>query len=53
VLSGGVFQNALLLGAVARLLAAGGAEAWANREVPANDGGVSLGQAAMAACAPP
>jgi hydrogenase maturation protein HypF len=51
VLSGGVFQNALLTGELARLLSARGLEPWTNREVPANDGGISLGQAAMAACA--
>ncbi len=53
VLSGGVFQNELLLAAVAAALRMAGLEAWANREVPPNDGGVSLGQAAIAACAAP
>jgi hydrogenase maturation protein HypF len=51
VLSGGVFQNALLLDLVVRRLAGAGLAVWANREVPPNDGGVSLGQAAIAACA--
>jgi hydrogenase maturation protein HypF len=48
VVSGGVFQNALLV----RLLAdALGERLWLNRAVPANDGGISLGQAAVAAVA--
>jgi hydrogenase maturation protein HypF len=48
ILSGGVFQNRLLLD----LIAAAGSRApriLVNRQVPPNDGGVSLGQAAMAA----
>ena len=47
-LSGGVFQNRLL---VERVVARAEAEeftVWRNREVPANDGGVSLGQVALA-----
>jgi hydrogenase maturation protein HypF len=51
VLSGGVFQNALLLHDV-RALLADRIEIWTNCEVPPNDGGISLGQAAVAACAP-
>ncbi len=47
-LSGGVFQNALLLARVEALLKARGLEAYANHEVPANDGGISLGQALVA-----
>ncbi len=47
-LSGGVFQNALLLARVEMLLATRGLEAYANHEVPANDGGISLGQALVA-----
>lgn len=47
-LSGGCFQNALLLeGCVARLRAAGFA-VYFQRAIPANDGGISLGQAAVA-----
>jgi hydrogenase maturation protein HypF len=46
VLSGGVFQNELLLEHLKGLL--GSFEVWSNREVPANDGGISLGQAALA-----
>ncbi|MDW7982963.1 MAG: carbamoyltransferase HypF [Thermomicrobium sp.] len=51
VASGGVFQNALLLARMAELLQARGLELWTNRAVPPNDGGISLGQAALAACA--
>ena len=52
VLSGGVFQNRLLLECTAALLAAASLEVWTNREVPANDGGISLGQAALASVTP-
>jgi hydrogenase maturation protein HypF len=52
VLSGGVFQNGLLLAQVKTGLRAAGLEAWTNREVPPNDGGLSLGQAALAALNP-
>jgi hydrogenase maturation protein HypF len=48
VLSGGVFQNRLLLEGVAERLEGAGLAVWINREVPANDGGISLGQAALA-----
>jgi hydrogenase maturation protein HypF len=46
--SGGVFQNALLLSDLHALLAGSGIEALTNHLVPPNDGGISLGQAAMA-----
>jgi hydrogenase maturation protein HypF len=46
VASGGVFQNALLVELLAERL---GNRLWLNRKVPANDGGISLGQAALAA----
>ncbi|MFN2569916.1 MAG: carbamoyltransferase HypF [Candidatus Dormibacteria bacterium] len=48
-LSGGVFQNALLLTRTAELLREGGLDVYSNRLVPANDGGISLGQALVAA----
>jgi hydrogenase maturation protein HypF len=46
--SGGVFQNALLLSDLHALLAGTGIEVLTNHLVPPNDGGISLGQAAMA-----
>ena len=48
VLSGGVFQNELLVGELGELLVSDGRAVWTNRAVPANDGGISLGQAALA-----
>jgi hydrogenase maturation protein HypF len=49
VFSGGVFQNELLLLDLKRLLEGAGLEMMTNRLVPPNDGGISLGQAALAA----
>lgn len=49
VLSGGVFQNELLLEDLKTLLAAEPLQIWINHAVPPNDGGISLGQAALAA----
>jgi len=49
VLSGGVFQNELLLEDLKRLLKDESLEVWTNHAVPPNDGGISLGQAALAA----
>jgi hydrogenase maturation protein HypF len=49
VLSGGVFQNELLLRDLKDLLQPEQPEIWTNHAVPANDGGISLGQAALAA----
>jgi hydrogenase maturation protein HypF len=52
VLSGGVFQNALLLELIReRVDRPGALPVWSNREVPPNDGGIALGQAALATTA--
>jgi hydrogenase maturation protein HypF len=48
VLSGGVFQNELLLSDLRDLLQGHPFQIWTNHAVPANDGGISLGQAALA-----
>ena len=48
VLSGGVFQNDLLLGLVLDGLREGGLEAYAHELLPPNDACLSLGQAAVA-----
>ena len=47
-LSGGVFQNALLVTRCLESLEASGFTVLTHRQVPANDGGISLGQAAVA-----
>jgi hydrogenase maturation protein HypF len=49
VLSGGAFQNDLLLEDFRSLVADKALSIWTNRSVPSNDGGISLGQAALAA----
>jgi hydrogenase maturation protein HypF len=49
VLSGGVFQNELLLGMLKSLFEPTSLPIWTNHAVPPNDGGISLGQAALAA----
>ncbi len=51
VLSGGVFQNELLLELTKPLLDGAQVRVWTNSAVPPNDGGISLGQAALAAFA--
>jgi hydrogenase maturation protein HypF len=48
-LSGGVFQNELLMHEIRSTLQNGSIELWTNSSVPPNDGGISLGQAASAA----
>jgi hydrogenase maturation protein HypF len=48
VLSGGVFQNRLLTEDVALLLTGAGFDTYCHRLVPPNDGGLALGQAAIA-----
>jgi hydrogenase maturation protein HypF len=48
VLSGGVFQNDLLLEDLKSMLDTTPFQVWTNHRVPANDGGISLGQAALA-----
>lgn len=47
-LSGGVFQNATLLSLALERLEEAGFKCYTNERVPANDGGVSLGQAVVA-----
>ena len=47
-LSGGVFQNRYLLRRLTEVLTRDGLTVIVNREVPTNDGGVSLGQAVIA-----
>ncbi len=49
VLSGGVFQNELLLKDLKPLLEEEQLQVWTNHAVPPNDGGISLGQVALAA----
>ena len=48
VLSGGVFQNRLLLRKTIKLLENSGFQVFSHRQVPCNDGGISLGQAVVA-----
>jgi len=47
-LSGGVFQNRLLLRKVVPLLESAGFSVLTHKQVPCNDGGISLGQAVIA-----
>lgn len=48
VLTGGVFQNALLTRVVVEALRARGMQVLTHHRVPGNDGGISVGQAAVA-----
>jgi len=47
-LSGGVFQNRLLLRKTVSLLESSGFRVFTHRQIPCNDGGISLGQAVIA-----
>lgn len=49
VLSGGVFQNCLLLESITRLLEQQGKTVLTPKKYPVNDGGIALGQAVIAA----
>jgi len=51
VCSGGVFQNELLCSELESCMAEAGLVVWTNHHVSCNDGGISLGQAALAAFA--
>ena len=49
VLSGGCFQNRLLLEGLTRALTGRNMKVYSHRQVPTNDGGISLGQAVIGA----
>jgi hydrogenase maturation protein HypF len=49
VLSGGSFQNAILLGETEKILTENKFMVFAQQKVPSNDGGIALGQLAIAA----
>ena len=49
VLSGGSFQNTILLQSTAELLEKEGLQVFTHKNVPANDGGIAIGQLAVAA----
>jgi len=48
VLSGGVFQNKYILGGTIRILEQNNFEVYSHASVPTNDGGIALGQLAVA-----
>ena len=50
-LSGGVFQNSILLSGMVNALEESGFKVYTHKLVPANDGGISLGQAIVAGSA--
>ena len=52
LLSGGVFQNTLLLGMCKGMLESEGFQVYIHHMIPPNDGGISIGQALYAACNP-
>ena len=49
-LSGGSFQNRFILNHIENALKQSGLDVYSNEQIPANDGGISLGQLAVAAC---
>ena len=49
VLSGGVFQNSILLTGLTRALEERNFQVFSHQQVPTNDGGIALGQAVVAA----
>jgi hydrogenase maturation protein HypF len=49
ILSGGTFQNRYLLGHLERRLSGNGFQVYTQNKIPANDGGIALGQLAIAA----
>ncbi len=48
-LSGGTFQNRIILGKTEKLLIKAGFEVYSQSNIPSNDGGIALGQIAIAA----
>ncbi|NOY51420.1 MAG: carbamoyltransferase HypF [Chlorobi bacterium] len=48
-LSGGTFQNRIILGKTEKLLRKSGFEVYSQSNIPSNDGGIALGQIAIAA----
>jgi hydrogenase maturation protein HypF len=53
VLSGGVFQNRIIMVKTVKVLQDSGFAVFNHRQVPCNDGGISLGQVAIANFATP